>query len=243
MAGIIHSVTLVVVLLVAAPYARFVPLAALAAVLMMVAYHMGEWHQIGRIVRLSKTDIAVWFTTFALTAFADLTVAVGVGMTLAALFYIYRIAETTTVTTLTPDRLEDGRIHVLHDKAIPDDVSVLVIHGPFLFGATEKLDAATEDLTPFAPTVIVRLRDMPAIDATGVYALERFADRLHESGRRLLLCGAMDQPRRILKGSRFLDRLGADNLLPNIALALERASATGDQQYAGHALHDGKQPP
>jgi SulP family sulfate permease len=225
-AGIIHSITLLAIVLLAAPYTRFIPLASLAAVLMMVAYHMGEWHQIARIVRLSKTDIAVWFTTFALTVFADLTVAVGVGMTLAMLSYIYRVSETTTVTQVTADFLEDTRVHVLHDKTIPSNVSVLRIHGPFLFGTTDKLDVATADVSQFNDVVILRLRDMPALDATGIYAFERLADRLHQSGRRLLLCGAMEQPNRVLKGSRFLARLGPENLLTDIAAALYEATAS-----------------
>jgi sulfate permease, SulP family len=224
MAGIIHSITLLAIVLIAAPYVRFIPLATLAAVLMVVAYHMGEWHQIGHIVRLSKADIAVWLTTFALTAFADLTVAVGIGMSLAALLFIYRISQTTTVTKITADALEDSRIHILHDKAIPAHVSVLSINGPFLFGSTETLDKATEELSQFNDTVIVRLRDMPAIDATGIYALERLAKRLRISGRRMLLCGALDQPARVLRGSRFLDHFGPENLLTDIGSALRRAA-------------------
>ncbi len=116
--GMIHAGTLLVILLVAAQLVRFVPLAALAAVLMVVAYNMGEWHEIGAIVRLSKADIAVWMTTFALTAFADLSVAVGVGVALAALLYIYRIGETTTVSAVTPQYLADGAAHILQDKVI-----------------------------------------------------------------------------------------------------------------------------
>ncbi len=223
-AGIVHAITLLAIVLVAAPYARFIPLASLAAVLMMVAYHMGEWHQIGHIVRLSKADIAVWLTTFALTAFADLTVAVGIGMALAALLFIYRIAQTTTVTNVTPDVLEGSRIHVLHDKTIPADVSILSIHGPFLFGSTDTLDKATEDLSQLKHTVIVRLRDMPAIDATGVYCLERLEKRLRISGRRMLLCGALEQPDRVLKGSRFLQHFGRENLLTDIGAALSVSS-------------------
>jgi SulP family sulfate permease len=136
MAGIVHAFTLLAILLVAAPLARFVPLATLAAVLFVVAYNMGEWREIGIILRLSKTDIAVWITTFALTVLADLTVAVGVGMALAALLYIYRIAETTTVEAVTPEYLEDGQAHILQDKDIPSNVTILRIHGPFLFGTT-----------------------------------------------------------------------------------------------------------
>ena len=130
----------------AAPLARFVPLATLAAVLFVVAYNMGEWREIGTILRLSKTDISVWITTFALTVLADLTVAVGVGMALAALLYIYRIAETTTVAAVTPEYLRDGQAHILQDKDIPSNVTILRIHGPFLFGTTEKLAEATRDL-------------------------------------------------------------------------------------------------
>src|ERR1700730_6602239 len=134
MAGMIHALTLLAILLVAAPLARFVPLATLAAVLFVVAYNMGEWREIGTILRLSKTDIAVWFTTFALTVLADLTVAVGVGMALAALLYIRRIAETTTVAAVTPEYLRDGQAHILQDKDIPSNVTILRIHGSFLFG-------------------------------------------------------------------------------------------------------------
>jgi SulP family sulfate permease len=109
--GIVHSLTLLAVLLVAAPLARFIPLATLAAVLFVVAWNMGEWREIGGVLRMAKTDIAVWVVTFALTVMADLTVAVGVGMALAALLYIYRIAETTTVEPVTPEYLRDGLAH------------------------------------------------------------------------------------------------------------------------------------
>jgi sulfate permease, SulP family len=226
-AGIIHAAVLLIILLVAAPLARFVPLAALAAVLMVVAYHMGAWYEIARIVRLSKADVAVWLTTFGLTAFADLTVAVGVGMALAALLYIHRITQTTTVDTVTTAVLEDGRAHVLHDRIIPPYVSIVRIRGPFLFGTTEKLDATVADVERLEHIVIVRLRDMPALDATGVYALETFTDRVRRSGRELLLCGAMDQPLRLLRGSTFLRHLGAENLLPNIESAIHRAEYLG----------------
>ncbi len=153
-AGMVHAATLLAILLVAAPLARFVPLATLAAVLMVVAYNMGEWREIATILRLSKTDIAVWFTTFALTVFADLPTAVGVGMALAALLYIYRIAETTTVAPVTYEYLRDGLPHILQDKEIPANVTILRIHGPFLFGATEKLTDATREVQSFAPVVM-----------------------------------------------------------------------------------------
>lgn len=152
--GMIHSLTLLAILLAAAPLARFIPLATLAAVLIVVAWNMGEWREIGGVLRLSKADIAVWAVTFALTVVADLTVAVGVGMGLAALLYIYRIAETTIVVPVTEDYLLDGKAHILQDKEIPPNVAILRIHGPFLFGTTQKLEEATADLNAFPMIVI-----------------------------------------------------------------------------------------
>jgi sulfate permease, SulP family len=222
-AGMVHAFTLLAILLVAAPLARFVPLATLSAVLFVVAYNMGEWHEISTILRLSKTDIAVWFTTFALTVLADLTVAVGVGMALAALLYIYRVAETTTVAPVTPEYLKDGQAHILQNRDIPSNVTILRIHGPFLFGTTEKLAEATQELGHFGDVVILRLRNMTAIDATGLHALEQFSSRLHKAGKTLLLCGARDQPSRLISQSDFLHRVGAANVLPDVQSALARA--------------------
>lgn len=235
--GMVHALTLLAILLVAAPLARFVPLATLAAVLFVVAYNMGEWREIGTILRLSKTDIAVWLTTFSLTVLADLTVAVGVGMTLAALLYIYRVAETTTVEPVTHEYLRDGLAHILQDKEIPPNVTILRIHGPFLFGTTEKLMEATQNLSAFAPVVILRLRNMTALDATGVHGLEQFAERLRKSGRTLLLCGARDQPRRLILRSELIHEIGEENFLPHVQAALDRArEISGDFEGVGHQL-------
>ena len=222
-AGIVHALTLLMILLVAAPLARFVPLATLAAVLFVVAYNMGEWREIGSILRLSSADKAVWITTFALTVFADLTVAVEVGIALAALLYIHRIAQTTTVAPVTREYIEESRLHVLQDKEVPPYVTILRIHGPFLFGTTDKLDDATSDLKQFAPVVVLRLRNMTALDATGLHALEKLAERLRKSGRTLLLCGAREQPARLLKRAEFVEHVGAKNILPHVSAALDRA--------------------
>ncbi|MGA9423669.1 MAG: SulP family inorganic anion transporter, partial [Terracidiphilus sp.] len=221
--GMVHSLTLLVILLVAAPLARFIPLATLAAVLFVVAWNMGEWREIGGVLRLAKADIAVWAVTFALTVTADLTVAVGVGMALAALLYIYRIAETTTVAPVTEEYLRDGKAHVLQDKEIPPNVAILRIHGPFLFGTTQKLEEATVDLGVFPTIVILRLRNMTALDATGFHALEVFAERMRRTGRTLLLCGARDQPAELLSQANVVGDIGRENILPNVDAALRRA--------------------
>jgi SulP family sulfate permease len=222
-AGIVHALTLLVILLVAAPLARFIPLAALAAVLLVVAYNMGEWREVGGILKLSKADKAVWATTFSLTVIADLTLAVEVGMLLAALLYIYRVSQTTTVATVTDQSIHEGRQHILQDKLMPAYVSILRIRGPFLFGTTDKLAEETADLRRFNQVIILRLRDMTAIDATGLHAIEVFAKRVSQAGKVLLLCGARDQPARLLKQSDFVEHIGAQNIQPHVAAALARA--------------------
>jgi SulP family sulfate permease len=222
-AGIVHALTLLVILLVAAPLARFIPLAALAAVLLVVAYNMGEWREVGGILKLSKADKAVWATTFSLTVIADLTLAVEVGMLLAALLYIYRVSQTTTVATVTDQSIHEGRQHILQDKLMPANVSILRIRGPFLFGTTDKLAEETADLRRFNQVIVLRLRDMTAIDGTGLHAIEVFAKRVSQAGKVLLLCGARDQPARLLKQSDFVEHIGAQNIQPHIAAALARA--------------------
>jgi SulP family sulfate permease len=144
-------------------------------------------------------------------------------MMLAALLYIYRISQTTTVMPVTGDYIEKGRPHILQDKQVPPYVTILRIHGPFLFGTTEKLNDATANLNVFGQVVVVRLRNMTALDATGLHALEVLAERLRKSGRTLLLCGARDQPLATLERSDFLEHLGPENLLPHVEAALDRA--------------------
>jgi sulfate permease, SulP family len=223
-AGVIHSLTLLLVLLVAAPLAASVPLAVLAAILFVVAWNMGEWREIPDLITHSRTDAAVWLATFTLTVLADLTVAVEVGMILAALLFIRRVAATTTVTRVTRHYVESGRTHILQDKRIPDDVAIFRIHGPFLFGSTDKLDEITEKIGSLPPIVILRLRNMTAIDATGLSAIEDLAERLRASGRTLLLCGAPPQPAALMRRAEFDHVVGVKNICPDIQHALTRAA-------------------
>ncbi len=223
LSGLVHAATLLAVVLVMAPLAQHIPMATLAAVLFVVAWNMGEWFEIPGVVRLGKTDRAVWLVTLLLTVLADLTVAVEVGMVLAALLYVYRVSETSSVALVTPEYIEEGQQHSLQLQDVPPYVSILRIHGPFLFGTTDKLAQATRDLSALKPIVIVRLRNMNAIDATGLHALETLADRLEQSGRHLLLCGARDQPARMLHQARFVEHIGAANITASVQAALERA--------------------
>ncbi|HZO55171.1 MAG TPA: SulP family inorganic anion transporter [Bryobacteraceae bacterium] len=223
MAGIIHALTLLAVILAAAPLAKFVPLPVLAAILFVVAYNMGEWGEIPEILKLSRTEIAVWFVTFALTVVADLTLAVQVGMISAALLYIRKVTQTTTVTEVTRNYVDDGWVHILQGKEIPPYMRVFRIHGPFLFGSTDKLKVISDQIDQLPEIVALRLRNMTAIDGTGLKALEDLADALHESGRVLLLCGAREQPARMLNQSELTEHVGRENVLPHIKAAVERA--------------------
>ena len=184
---------------------------------------MGDWEEIPELLKLSRADISVWIATFALTVFADLTIAVEVGMILAALLFIRKISATTTISRITEEDIEDGRAHVLQDKTIPDYVTAFRIHGPFLFGTTDKIREIIDVADSLAPVVILRLRNMTAIDATGLHAIEDLADRLRATGRELVLCGAREQPARLMGQAEFHRHVGARNLCASIQEALERA--------------------
>jgi sulfate permease, SulP family len=222
-AGMIHALTLLCILLFAAPLVSYVPMAALAGILMVVAYNMGEWREIPQLLKLTKTDISIWLVTFALTVFADLTVAVEAGMILAALLFISRVASTTTVSQVTDDYVEDGRVHILQDKDIPYYATIFRIHGPFLFGATDKISAVTENLHRLPPVVILRLRNMTALDATGLFAIEEIAKQLHATKRTLILCGAREQPAKLIHQAEFEEVVGKENICDNVQEALQRA--------------------
>jgi len=227
--GIIHALTLLAVILFAAPLARYIPLATLAAVLFVVAYNMGEWREIPMILRLNRKEISVWLITFVLTVVADLTIAVEVGMMLAALLYIYQVSRTTVVAPLTREAIQHAKDHIVQDLNIPHYISIFHIQGPLLFGAAEKLSKLSYQIDDLQPIVILRLRYMTAIDATGLYAIEQFYEKLHESGRTLLLCGTRGQPKRFIYTSKLPSLIGARNILPNIRSALHRSAVINDR--------------
>jgi SulP family sulfate permease len=222
-AGMMHAVTLLVILLVAAPLAKHIPLCILAAILFVVAYNMGEWSEIPQILRLSKADISVWLITFGLTVFADLTVAVEAGMILAALLYIRKVTATTTVSKVTDEYVAQGVAHSLQFNELPSGVAVYRIHGPFLFGAGDKLGVIEDELESLPKVVMIRLRNMTAIDGTGVQALEHLADRLKSSGRQLVLCGIRDQPQKLLGQAEFHRHIGEANIVLSLADGIARA--------------------
>lgn len=231
-AGMIHSLTLLAIVVFAAPLARFIPLSVLAAILFVVSYNMGEWREIPQILKLSKLEIGTWLATFLLTVFADLTTAVEAGMIMAVLVFIRRVSLTTTVSMVTDEYVRDGHAHILQHKEIPNYVAIFRIHGPFLFGTTEKIEEITARLDELPEVVILRLRNMTATDATGIQALETAINAIRNSGRAVLLCGARGQARQLIDQSGLADHVGRENMLDNIADALERAKALRVQKFA-----------
>ena len=237
-AGMIHALTLLAIVVFAAPLAKFIPLSVLAAILFVVAYNMGEWSEIPQILKLSKLEIGTWLATFLLTVFADLTTAVEAGMIMAVLVFIRRVSLTTTVSMVTEDYVKAGHAHILQNKEIPDYVAIFRIHGPFLFGTTEKIEEITSRVHELPPIVILRLRNMTAIDATGIQALETAIDVIRSSGRFVLICGARLQPRELIVQSGLQEHLGGANMLSNFTEALERAKVLHDSaSFPAKAAH------
>jgi SulP family sulfate permease len=224
-AGIIHSLTLLVVILAAAPLAKYIPLASLSAVLCVVAYKMGEWDNFPELARTTRSDFGVLVITFGLTVFFDLTVAVGAGMCIAIALFVRRMEEIAQVRLVTPETdLEFGGDSA-RERQIPAGVLVFRIEGPFFFGVAEKLEYALERSRALPRVLIFRVRNVPAMDASGLRALELTWEKFHRRGTLIVLSGVQPQPMKILLRSGFIDRIGLDNICPNIDEALLRARA------------------
>lgn len=229
-AGIVHSIALLLIVLLVAPWCRFIPLSALSAVLFMVCYRMGEWDNFLELARGPKSDFGVLLATFGLTVVFDLTIAVGVGLTMAAALFVRRMEEISHIRLVTPENeMEDGSGSI-RGKDVPAGTVVYRIEGPFFFGVAEKLDAALGQHATMPRVVVFRMRNVPAIDATGLHALEIMLDKFHRKGTQLILSGVQPQPMKVLFKAGFTDKIGLDNVCANIDVALERA-----RQLLGHA--------
>jgi SulP family sulfate permease len=232
-AGLVHAATLLAIVLVAAPAAALVPMPVLAAILMMVAWNMGDWAEIGDVFRTGLADASVWAVTFALTVFADLTQAVQVGMALAALLFIRRAATTTDVAQVTDEPVARARPDVRPDREIPPFVAVFRVTGPLLFGSTDRLDVVRDRLDGLPPIVILRLRYMTAIDAAGLRAIEDLARDVRATSRVFLVSGAREQPLALMRRAQFDRRLGADHICATFDDALARAREIHAQRFSG----------
>ncbi len=232
-AGITHAVTLLLVILFAAPLAGYIPMPVLAAILVIVAWNMGDWAELPDVFRMSRTDISVWLVTFLLTVFADLTQAVEVGMALAALLFIRRVSTTTDVAQVTDEFVARTRADMLQDKEIPPYAAVFRVTGPLLFGSADKLDVVRDRLDGLPPIVILRLRYMTATDATGLRAIEDLADTVKKTNRVFLVSGPRDQPLALMRRAHFDRHIGPENLCRTYDDALERARQIYEQRFSG----------
>jgi sulfate permease, SulP family len=230
LAGMMHAVTLLLILVFAGQLAAKVPLASLAAILVIVSYHMSEWRSFAGLLRAPKSDIFVLIVTFALTVFVDLTVAVQVGVVAASLLFMKRMSEVTSIEGVTtelsdasatdnPDEITQvlRRKRTLAGRVIPNGVEVYAVNGPFFFGAADKLRDVTSEIAKPPKAFILRMRDVPAIDATGIHALEQVAKKCASQGTVLILSEVREQPR------NALTRAHKDELLANRATTLDEA--------------------
>lgn len=224
-AGLVHAVFLLGVLLVAAPLASGVPLAALAAVLAVVAIRMGEWEEFRLLHRRPRGDSAVLLTTFGLTVLFDLTVAVEVGMVLAAFAFIKRVADTTQVHKLTGEETGAGGQGHEPVSDVPPGVIIYRVFGALLFGSAEKLDSIIRRSGGDTRVVILHMAAVTAMDATALNRIENLHEKLHRHGKHLVLSGPHTQPYFMLEKAGFFDRLGRENIAADLPAAVARARA------------------
>ncbi len=222
-AGMVHALTILGVVLAAAPLARFIPLPVLSAVLIIVALGMGQWGNLTRLARWPKSDALVYLVTFVLTVLADITVAIEWGMVLAAMLFIKRVSETTQITSVDERELDLGPQDSLADRTIPEGVLVYQLSGAFLFGTADKLENALMRLKQEPAVMILGMKRVMALDATGLNALEELHLKLRRRGKCLLFAGAHLQPLLVMQKDGFVERIGAENLCENLDTALQRA--------------------
>ena len=227
-AGMVHAFTLLIITLFAGRWAALIPLSTLAAILVVVAYHMSEWRTFRSELTAPKSDVVVLLTTFVLTVLVDLTVAIEVGMVLAAFLFMRRMAEVTNISMVTreladADGDDEGDPNAIRDRSVPEGVEVFEINGPFFFGAAEQFKDTLNQVARKPGVLIIRLRDVPAIDATGLHALQELARRCRQEGTLLILSDVHAQPMFALVRSDILQEIGEENLLGNIDDALNRA--------------------
>ena len=222
-AGMIHALTLLVIILLGAPLAKHVPLAALSAVLVVVAYNMGEWHHFTRLRKWPKSDSAVFLAAFALTVLIDLTVAVEVGMVLAAVLFIQRISENTQITAVDENTDHEGPHESLAGKQVPPGVMIYRVFGAFFFGAADKLETALKRANQQPDILILRMRTVVVMDASGLNALEDLYEKFRRKGKHLILSAPHTQPLLVMDKGGFLDRIGRENVCAHLDAALARA--------------------
>ncbi len=225
-AGMTHAVVVLLVLVFLGKWARYIPLATLAAVLTVVSYHMSEWRAFAHLFKTPKSDVAVLLTTFLLTVVIDLTVAVQVGVVLAAFLFIKRMADATNVGAITqdlgdvPDGTMIGDADGVARRRIPEGVEVYEINGPFFFGAADKIKDVLHFVTKKPRVFVLRMRNVPVIDASGIRVLDDLFRSFSHQGIRFVIAGIQAQPRGALERAGKLDEYGRENFVATLDEAL-----------------------
>ncbi len=227
-AGIVHALTLLLITLFFGRWAELIPLAVLAGIVLMVAYHLSEWRVFVHELHAPRSDALVMVTTFLLTLLVDLTVGIGVGMVLAAFLFMKRMAEVTNITVVRREFEESGEPHgdeqgAIYRRRIPVGVEVYEINGPFFFGAAEKFKQTLGEISRRPKVLVIRMRNVPAIDSTAMHALKDLVGRTRKEGTHVLLSDVHSQPLIALGRSGLLDEIGEENLFGNVDEALEAA--------------------
>lgn len=222
-AGVIHCIVLVAILIFAAPYAQYIPLATLSAVLFVVAFNMGDWSAFAQMKRLPRSDDAVFLATFLLTVIFGLTLAIEVGMILAAMLFIRRVSQTTQVMLVDKKLETDLSKYSLEGKEIPEGVMVFRIFGVLMFGAADKLESILSEMGEAPKITILRMRTVLAMDATALKILENLYEKLKARGIILMITGAHSQPLHMMEKSGFLKKMGEEYVVENIDIALEKS--------------------
>jgi SulP family sulfate permease len=227
-AGIVHALTLLLITLFFGGLAAHIPFATLAAILVIVAYHMSEWRAFRAEFTAPKSDVLVMLSTFVLTVAVDLTVASQVGMVLAAFLFMKRMSEVTNVQVVTREFRDNGDVYqtdtnAVRRRVVPAGVEVFEINGPFFFGAAKTFKEQVESVLGQPKVLILRMRNVPAIDSTGLHALGELVHRTRRDGSLVLLSDVHSQPMIALGRSQLLDEIGDDCIFGNLDDALERA--------------------
>jgi SulP family sulfate permease len=230
-AGLVHALTLLLIMWTLAPWAKLIPMCALASVLVVVAYNMSEWRAFRSLLRTPRGDVAVLLATFALTIIFDLTVAVQVGVVLSAFLFLQRMAGLTRVGSINRELLDpendgdgDPDAEILAARRqVPTDVQVYEVNGPFFFGAAGKLRDVMGVVDRAPKVLVLRMRHVPFIDATGLHSLEELHKNAARAATALILCGIHHQPLLALRRSGLLEMVGRCNVTRTIDRALWRA--------------------
>ena len=222
-AGIIHCAVLLAILFFAAPYAQYIPLATLSAVLFVVAFNMADWSAFGEMRKLPRSDDCVFMATFLLTVVFGLTLAIEVGMVLAAMLFIRRVSDTTQVMLVDKKLETDLSKYSLEGKDIPEGVMVFRIFGVLMFGAADKLESILTQMGETPKIAILRMRTVLAMDATALDVMDHLYEKLKSRNVIMMITGWQLQPLHMMQKSGFLDKIGEDFVLENIDAALEKS--------------------